>query len=200
MNELEQSLHRIATFFDDRGTSWALVGGFAVSARVEPRFTRDIDLAVAVADDVSAEATLRDLMAGGYQLFATVEQEAVDRLATARLLDAREPQHENVVDLLFASSGIEPEITAEAERLEILPGLVLPVARLGHLIAVKLLARDDETRPQDIADLRAMLREATGADIALAETAVELITERGYHRERDLKAALSDLVEVRKPG
>lgn len=194
MNELEQSLRRIAAYFDDRGTSWALVGGFAVSARVEPRFTRDIDLAVAVADDAGAEATIRDLVSGGYQLFAAVEQEAVDRLATARLLDARDPQHQNVVDLLFASSGIEPEIAAEAERLEILPGLVLPVARLGHLIAVKLLARDDATRPQDIADLRAMLREATATDLALAETAVSLISDRGYHRERDLHSALNDLL------
>jgi hypothetical protein len=112
----------------------------------------------------------------------------------ARLLDAREPQHENVVDLLFASSGIEPEIASEAERLEILPRMILPVARLGHLIALKLLARDDETRPNDIADLRAMLREATRDDIALAEKAIQLITERGYNRDRDLHAALRDII------
>ncbi len=33
------------------GASWALVGGLAVSARAEPRTTRDIDVAVAVGDD-----------------------------------------------------------------------------------------------------------------------------------------------------
>jgi hypothetical protein len=194
MNELKQTLRRISDFFDQQDTPWALVGGFAVSARVEPRFTRDIDLAVAVSDDTGAEATIHKLTSGGYQLFATVEQEAVDRLAMARLLDAREPQHENVVDLLFASSGIEPEIASEAERLEILPRMILPVARLGHLIALKLLARDDETRPNDIADLRAMLREATRDDIALAEKAIQLITERGYNRDRDLHAALRDII------
>jgi hypothetical protein len=34
---------------------WALVGGFAVFARADPRFTRDIDVTVAVADDADGE-------------------------------------------------------------------------------------------------------------------------------------------------
>ncbi len=66
-----------------------------------------------------------------------------------------------VVDVLFASSGIEPEIVRSAEAIEILPGLVVPVARTGHLIALKLLARDDESRPQDLADLRSLHEVAT---------------------------------------
>lgn len=49
-----------------------------------------------------------------------------------------------VVDVLFASSGIEPELVRAAEPIEVLPSLTVPVARTGHLIAVKLLARDDE--------------------------------------------------------
>jgi hypothetical protein len=32
------------------------VGGLAVSSRCEPRFTRDLDLAVASPDDAAAEA------------------------------------------------------------------------------------------------------------------------------------------------
>jgi len=44
-----------------------------------------------------------------------------------------------IVDLLFASSGIEPEITAAAEVLTVARGLRMPVARTGHLIALKLL-------------------------------------------------------------
>ena len=46
-----------------------------------------------------------------------------------------------VVVLLFASSGIEPEIVQMAETLEVFPGRRLKIARPGHLIAVKLLAR-----------------------------------------------------------
>jgi hypothetical protein len=36
----------------------------------------------------------------------------------------------------------------------------VPVARIGHLMALKVLARDDRRRPQDFDDLRALRREA----------------------------------------
>jgi hypothetical protein len=42
-------LRAIGRLLDDRAQPWALVGGLAVSVRVEPRFTRDIDIAVGVA-------------------------------------------------------------------------------------------------------------------------------------------------------
>jgi hypothetical protein len=72
MNQLEAGLRRIASALDRSSVKWALVGGFAVSARVEPRFTRDIDLAVAVEDDAAAESLVRQLMGEGYALFASV--------------------------------------------------------------------------------------------------------------------------------
>lgn len=67
--------------------------------------------------------------------------------------------------MLFASSGIEPEAVAEAEPIDLLPNLRIGVARTGHLIAMKVLSRDDETRPQDVVDLRACfaLRRATSS-------------------------------------
>nr|WP_278263761.1 nucleotidyl transferase AbiEii/AbiGii toxin family protein [Nocardia sp. AG03] len=99
-----------------------------------------------------------------------------------------------LVDLLFASSGIEPEIVVAAENLEIVPDLVLPVATTAHLIALKLLARDDATRPQDLADLRGLLSTASADDIAEARLAVRLITERGFHRDRDLESDLDALL------
>ncbi|MCC7371793.1 MAG: nucleotidyl transferase AbiEii/AbiGii toxin family protein [Chloroflexi bacterium] len=66
--------------------------------------------------------------------------------------------------------------------------LRLPVASIGHLIALKVLSRNDDTRPQDIIDLHSLLTEATAADLAVAEEALTLITERGYHRDKDLRA------------
>lgn len=98
-----------------------------------------------------------------------------------------------IVDVLFASSGIEPEIARAAERIDVLPRLAMPVATIGHLIAVKLLGRDDETRPQDHADLRALREVADEVDLVIAREAIELITARGYHRDRDLAAGLQDL-------
>ncbi|MCL2449972.1 MAG: nucleotidyl transferase AbiEii/AbiGii toxin family protein, partial [Polyangiaceae bacterium] len=102
--------------------------------------------------------------------------------------------HGVVVDLLFASSGIESEVARGAESLEILEGLRVPVARIGHLMALKLLARDDRRRPQDLDDLRALLREASAVDLADAKQAVLAIESRGYHRERLLAESLDAFV------
>lgn len=193
MTSLEAILRRIGTDLTEAGVSFALIGGLAVSARTEPRFTRDADLAVALDSDAKAQALLHRLRLLGYGIAAIVEQEAVGRLATVRLTRSRVP-HAPVVDLLFASSGIEPEIVAEAEPIEVLPHLTVPVARTGHLIALKVLSRDDATRPQDLIDLRTLLGTASAADLALARHALESITVRGYDRGRDLVAAMSGLL------
>ena len=113
MTSLESALHRIAADLDRSHVNFALVGGLAVSVRTEPRFTRDADFAVAVASDAEAEALIRRLRAGGYEVAAIVEQDAVGRLATARLTVSGEVEGP-VADLLFASSGIEREIVASA--------------------------------------------------------------------------------------
>jgi hypothetical protein len=75
---------------------------------------------------------------------------------------------------------------------EIVPGLSLPIATTGHLIALKLLARDDQTRPQDLVDLRALREVATASDCALAWDSVRSISERGYDRGRNLTAAMEE--------
>ena len=74
-----------------------------------------------------------------------------------------------------------------------LPDLVVPVARLGHLIAMKLLARDDRRRPADADDLRGLAAAAEESDWATATSAIRLIVERGFHRNRDLARALAEL-------
>jgi hypothetical protein len=50
----------------------------------------------------------------------------------------------------------------------------------------KVLSRDDRRRPQDVADLRALLRVATPKDVSTARSAVALIQQRGFHRNRSL--------------
>jgi Nucleotidyl transferase AbiEii toxin, Type IV TA system len=110
VNAVEAALRRISADLERNQQKWALVGGFAVSARAEPRFTRDVDVAVAVSDDQEAESLVRSLMAVGYRLLASVEQDAVGRLATVRLIHVSSGGEQGVlVDVLFASSGIEPE-------------------------------------------------------------------------------------------
>lgn len=193
MTALEAALRQICADLTHNRFSFALVGGLAVSARAEPRFTRDADIAVAVASDAEAERLIRNLRVLGYRIEALIEQEAVGRLATVRLQRAPEPASP-VVDLLFASSGIEPEVVAEAEAIELMPQLHIPIATTGHLMALKVLARDDVTRPQDLGDLRALLRVASASDIASTRAALTLIVERGYHRQRDLHAEFEQLL------
>jgi predicted nucleotidyltransferase len=191
VNAVEAALRKAAKDLTGLGQRWAIVGGFAVSARAEPRFTRDVDIAVAVANDNAAESLVRRLLTQQYRLLASVEQDAVGRLATVRLGTTADTAANVVVDLLFASCGIEPEIAEAAEEIEILPGLVAPVATTAHLIAMKLLARDDDRRPQDSGDLRALIEASSDNDIGDARIAIELITLRGFNRNRDLAAELT---------
>lgn len=193
-SRLEQIVRDAKQALEALDFDWALVGGLAVSARAEPRFTRDVDLAVAVDADREAEGLIRDLQQRGYRILTVLEQETSGRLATIRFQPPGTEENGIILDLLFASSGIEPEIVQAASSIEAFPNLELPVATIGHLLAVKVLARDDERRPQDVIDIRALVQVATEADLTVAKQAVALITERGYHRGRDLLAELEKVL------
>lgn len=186
MTPLGKALSQIAEDLTESKTPFALVGALAVSARTEPRFTRDADVAVIVDSDEQAEKLVYGLKSAGYSIDALVEQEAVGRLATVRLSPPGTDLRGIVVDVLFASSGIEREVVQSAERLRVLEGIEVPVATVGHLIALKVLSRDDVNRPQDLVDLRALLNVASEPDLRLARRAMALISERGYARGRDL--------------
>jgi predicted nucleotidyltransferase len=191
---IKDSLVRLDADLRDLAVSWALVGGLAVSVRAEPRMTRDIDIAVVVRNDSEAEELVRRLMNRGYVIHALVEHEEAARLATVRLL-RRGDEEGIVIDLLLASSGIEAEVVAAADLVDVLPDVAVPLATTGHLLALKVLAlRPDRVheRPQDFIDIRELLRVAGEADLTIAGRALELISERGYHRGKDLKAELEE--------
>lgn len=186
----EVALHRIVADLNELGRRFALVGGLAVSVRTEPRLTRDADFAVFVTDDHDAERLVHDLQGRGWVVVTAIEQDAAGRLATVRLAMADTDARGAVVDLLFASSGIEREIVDAADLIDAVPDLHLPVARVSHLIALKVLARDDRLRPNDRVDLAALLRRADAATLSETRRSLTLVTERGFHRGRDLLAAL----------
>jgi len=200
MTRVEKVLGEVARALDARGTQYALIGGLAVSARTEPRFTRDVDWAVAVQNDGEAESVVHGLVQAGYSILMTVEQDQTHRLATVRLLPPGEPPSGVVADLLFASSGIEPELVTAADAMEILPGLKLQVAKVGHLIALKVLS-ESLSRPQDTADLHALAAVADANDVQLARQALALIDARGFARGKrlheDLERVLRGLAPAR---
>lgn len=114
----------------------------------------------------------------------------MERLSGVRLAQG---SSDVIIELLFASSGIEKEVVERADRLEVLPGFSAPVASTGHLIALKVLAG----RNQDVTDLGMLIPSATAQDLATAREAVRLIRARGFNREQDvladLEAIISDL-------
>jgi predicted nucleotidyltransferase len=192
------TLRQTADVLSELGQPWALVGGLAVSIRSEPRFTRDVDLAVSVAGDEDAEALVSTFVARGFRLRFSLEQEALGRLAAVRLAPPSEPDEGIVVDLLFASSGIEAEICQEAEPLEIVPGLAVPVATAGHLVIMKLLALAPD-RPQDEVDLQALLATLAPGDRERARAAAARIEQIGANRSKALREELERRLGERRP-
>jgi hypothetical protein len=183
---IEEALTYVVGDLHDRRLPWALVGGLAVCARAEPRPTADIDIAVVTADDATAKAYVDDLLAVGYRWKKSIANAQTGRLATVKL-DSPAVAKDVAVDLFLASCGVEAEVVGAAEPLEVAPGLTIPVARIGHLIAVKLLWRPSEKRDRD---LRTLIRRAGAEDLTDARHLIDSITRRGYHRGRDLGAAL----------
>jgi hypothetical protein len=62
-------------------------------------------------------------------------------------------------------------------------GQRVPVARVGHLITLKLLARDDRTRPQDSIDLHALAAVAGSIEWTRATRSVAMVERRGFAQE-----------------
>jgi Nucleotidyl transferase AbiEii toxin, Type IV TA system len=191
LTSLESELGAIADELRARGKEFALVGGLAVSVRAEVRFTRDVDIAVVVADDAETESLVLGLRESGYRPVASVEHETMHRLATVRLLSPRGIK----VDLLTASSGIEREIVSHATNVE-LEGLPpLPVASAEDLLSVKVLAMS-ERRLQDRIDAERIVQTNPELDMGRVRSNLELITARGFQREQDLLAKLERFLQA----
>lgn len=168
---------------------FALVGGLAVSIRGEVRFTRDIDLAVVCTNDTETERLAADFAAAGYEIAALVEHDDRHRLSTVRLRS----RSKIFVDLLAASSGIEPEIVASATSVELPHVGELAVATAEDLLATKVLAMSD-ARPQDGIDARGLILANAALDLAQTRARLTLIRQRAFHRDEDLDAKLDGIL------
>ncbi len=179
--KLAAVLRDLATHLTQIDARFALVGGIATSARAEPRFTRDVDVAVAVADDKEAEGLLFQLRQLGYVVIATVEHDAFGRLATARL------KHPSgvVCDLIFATCGVENEIIAHAHPLDVFDDLDVMTASVEGLLAMKVLSSTDQ-RPRDLDDIRALIHARPAYDENHLLRLLDLITQRGFDRGQNL--------------
>ena len=98
------------------------------------------------------------------------------------------------VDLLFATSGIENEVVDSADEGHLFSNINVRVATVPSLIALKVLSAR-ESRMRDIVDLQSLFEVASTRDITEARHLLDLITERGYNRNKDLQKDLDGYIE-----
>jgi|CZKU01.1.fsa_nt_gi hypothetical protein len=183
------ALGQIASELRRLGKRFAIVGGFGISLRAEVRFTRDVDVAVEVRDDVEVEKLALELGARGYRVIALVEHDDAKRLATVRL---RDPSG-ITVDLLTASSGIEAEIVERSTEIVIEGIGPVPVAQAEELLAMKVLSMDAR-RLQDQIDALRLLEVNRDLDLQRVREDLRLIEMRGFGRRQDLAAKLDEVL------
>ena len=173
------------------GRRFAVVGGMAVAVRGEPRFTRDIDLVIAVRGDTDMEGLVYHLRDAGYSVVALVEHETQKRLATARLTGPSGL----IVDLIAATCGIETEIIDRATPVTLPEVGEILVVRAEELLAMKVLSMT-EKRPQDRIDAISLIAVNESLDLDTVRANLRLITDRGFHRNQDLFAKLDLVLEA----
>jgi nucleotidyltransferase AbiEii toxin of type IV toxin-antitoxin system len=200
LTRLKKALIRLDADLRAVGARWALVGGFAVILRAESRSTRDLDLVLAVSGEREAESLVLSLRMRGYRDHpkgGMIERKD-GRLSTVRLVSPPLDE-ENIgseIDLLIACAGVEAEVVAAATPMELMPGVVIPVARVGHLVALKVLAG----RLKDLEHIHVLIRAMEADDLQLARETVDLIERRGFNEkpERNLLAELGKLLDEAK--
>jgi hypothetical protein len=197
LTRLQKALIRLDTDLRALGLRWALVGGFAVMLRAESRTTRDLDIVLTTPGGPLIDEAVRGLRFRGYRdhpkqpMLLRKDGRLFGIRLVSPLLDPEDMEVTTVVDVLLECSGVEAEIIAAAERLEVLPDIFIPVAQAGHLIALKVLAG----RAQDQEDVRVLLQESDAAEIQRARQTLQLIEARGFDEGKDLLVELGKLMD-----
>jgi hypothetical protein len=190
VNRFERLLRRIKRDLDALGARWVFVGGVAVSTLAYSRFTNDVDVVVAVAEDAEAERLVHSMTLRGYEPGPQFKRDD-GRLATVRLICPPDDGIQVVLDLLFANTGIEDVIVRDAQIINVYPTFLAPVATVGHLVAMKLVAVRPG-REHDERDLIELLDGIGPEELARARAAIAAITASGSAVGRDLSAMLDD--------
>ena len=194
---------KVVRDLNEAGQPFALVGAIAVAVRAVELSTKDIDFAVAVPDETAALALLTRLERNDeYTVTRRIRDSHTDELCSAALLVRGSGGIHAVVDLLFDTCGIEREVVAAAEPVEVLPDVRVDVATRGHLIAMKVLSLDDGRRPKDRVHLADLLQSSSELDIEEARDALCLMEERDVGKRAakdDLQAELDQAIQLYGP-
>lgn len=188
--DLRGALAFVAGCLESLDRPWALVGALAVAARSEARATLDIDVAVAVDNLADSQWVTSKLREAGL----TWQSDLGPAMTSFSVPEG--PPAGLKLDVLFSLAGIENEVARDAESLEVLPGLELPVAALGDLIALKLLSAEEPEREHDLRDLRTLLVKVASDDIDRARSLIQLLEARDRVPKGRLGASLDRLVNA----
>lgn len=193
MSGILTQLRTVAEELNQTNAKWALAGALAVSTHTEPRTTRDIDVVIILTNEDERRKFIDGLIQRGFSTPSIIMHVAPTHKLGTRLQVPASSGTSVALDLLHSSSGIEAEIIANAVKLEIFPKLVVPVACIGHLIAMKILSQNDVDRIKDRDDLQKLFKVASKDDLLLAKESVQLIQKRGFNRGLDLLKCFTEL-------
>lgn len=137
----------VAAHFEERGAPFAVIGGLALHAYGLPRATFDIDFATDAASQDELIAFLESLGYGTLHRSAGYSNHLHEEAAWGR------------IDVVYVRGETSRRLFSDVRRLELLPGLVAPVPRPEHLIAMKVhaMANSPERSFQELADIRHLL-------------------------------------------
>jgi len=152
------SIEKIVSTLNQAGARYLIAGGLAVNAHGYVRYTKDIDLFIAL-DPPNVTAALRALMTIGFQprvpvtpeQFAQPDQREIWRKEKGMVdLQHWSDQHPATPIDVFETEPLPfAEEYARAPQFEIAPDLWAPFVSLEGLIAMKRAAG----RPQDLEDV-----------------------------------------------
>ncbi|WP_447973286.1 nucleotidyltransferase [Nitrospira sp. Kam-Ns4a] len=140
------TLKEVVRTLNERRTDYALVGGLAYSAWVEPRATTDVDVLILL--ETTDPDQVARLFSGAFD--AVVPHRAprpFKGVSIWRVVGIKEGR-ETIVDLLLAQSEFHRQALARKQAVEF-EGVTLPLVTLEDLIILKAMAG----RLQDLTDL-----------------------------------------------
>lgn len=142
-------LKRIARELDREGVPYMIIGGQAVLVYGEPRFTRDIDITVALTPD-SLQKVVRVVRKSGLEILTDNPEKFVRE---ARILPTQDAESGFRVDFIFSWTPFEREAINRAKPI-LIDGYPVKFASPEDVIILKVISG----RARDYEDIKGILR------------------------------------------
>lgn len=143
---LNQDFKEFLQSLNDNGVRYLVVGGYAVAFHGHPRYTKDIDIWIAM-DAVNAANIIKALEQFG---FASLELQEKDFSAPDQIIQLGYPP--NRIDIITTASGVDFEICYPARVLAEIDGVQVNFIDLANLKQNKKAVG----RLQDLADIESL--------------------------------------------